>query len=129
MINTFLIVEDNDGVRTSLREWLSAVFPRLRFFEACSGEEAVAQVQTEPPDIVLMDIGLPQINGIQATREIKACAPATKVVMLSIYDAPEYQADAQAAGAVAFVPKRSMHEQLIPVLTELVAAGNGNGKG
>lgn len=105
----------------------SATFPQCRFLEAKSGEEAVAMASAQPPDIVLMDIGLPQMNGIEATRRIKAVVPQAQVVMLSIYDDPAHQADAVSAGACAYIPKRKMHTELIPVVAALLSHSSDTG--
>ena len=121
MCPTILIVEDHDAVRTSLRDWLSATFPDWTLVEAKSGEEAVDLALARPPDVVLVDIGLPGMNGIETTRHIKAVVPQAQVVMLTIYEAPEYQADAAAAGASAYIVKRRMHTELIPVLARLLS--------
>ena len=118
---TVLLVENDDRVRSGLRDWLAATFPAWSFHEAGSGEEAVALAQVQPPDIVLMDIGLSGINGIETTRRIRALAPQAKVTMLSIHEDPEYQADAAAAGASAYVPKRTMHRDLIPEVERLLS--------
>jgi len=119
MKGTILIVEDNDKVRSSLRDWLSTVFPDCNFLEAKS-EEAANQVFAQPPDIVLMDIGLPGMNGIRSTRIIKAIALNTKVVVVTIYEDLEHQTDALAAGASAYVTKREMHRELIPIMSMLL---------
>jgi len=111
-----LIVEDHDVLRASLCDWLGDTFPACRFLEARSGEEAVVLAGAAPPAIVLMDIGLPQMNGIAATRHIKAAAPHAQVVMLTNYEADDYQADARAAGASAYVLKWKMQAELIPLL-------------
>jgi DNA-binding NarL/FixJ family response regulator len=118
---TILIVEDHDTVRRSLREWLEAVFPQHRFIEAASGEEAVAIAQARSPRVVVMDIALPQMNGIEATRRIKAAAPTAQVVMLTIHEDEAYRADAAAAGASAYVPKRLMQTELLPALEALLS--------
>jgi DNA-binding NarL/FixJ family response regulator len=118
-----LIVEDHQGVRQSLREWLELSFPRCQLLEATSGEEAVAMVQTMSPSLVIMDIGLPGMTGIEAAQEIKAAAPATRVVMLTIYDDVAHRTDAIAAGVSAYVPKRKVQTELLPVLTRLLAEG------
>ena len=119
---TILIVEDHDAVRQSLREWLEAVFPQCRVMEATSGEEAVAVAQAMSPHLVVMDIVLPQMDGIEATRRIKASVPAAEVVMLTIHEAEAYRADAAAAGASAYVPKSAMQTELIPTLAALLAS-------
>jgi len=117
-----LIVEDHDAVRQSLREWLEAVFPQCRVMEAASGEEAVEVAQATSPRVVVMDIVLPQMDGIEATRRIKASVPAAEVVMLTIHEAEAYRADAAAAGASAYVPKSAMQTELIPTLAALLAS-------
>jgi len=116
-----LIVEDHQGVRQSLREWLELSFPQYQLLEAISGEEAVTMAQTMSPCLVIMDIGLPGMNGIEAARGIKAAAPATRVVVLTIYDDEAHRADAAAAGVSAYVPKRKVQTELLPVLTRLLA--------
>jgi len=116
-----LIVEDHQGVRQSLREWLELSFPDYQLLEAKSGEEAVTMAQTMSPCLVIMDIGLPGMNGIEAAQGIKAVAPATRVVMLTIYDDGAHKADAAAAGVSAYVPKRKVQTELLPVLTRLLA--------
>ena len=117
---TILIVEDHDAVRTSLREWLEAVFPEYLVMEATSGEEAVAMAQVTSPHVVVMDIILPQMVGIEATRRIWADVPTAEVVILTIHEAEAYRAAAAAAGASAYVPKRVMQTELIPILTALL---------
>jgi len=116
-----LIVEDHQGVRQLLREWLELSFPDYQLLEAKSGEEAVTMAQTMSPCLVIMDIGLPGMNGIEAAQGIKAVAPATRVLMLTIYDDGAHKADAAAAGVSAYVPKRKVQTELLPVLTRLHA--------
>jgi CheY-like chemotaxis protein len=121
MKQTILIVEDNDAVCSSLQDWLSVTFPECTFMIAKSGEEAVEKVANWPPTIVLMDIGLPGMNGIQATRMIKAASPKTKVVILTIYNDVEHRVDASEAGASAYISKSKMHSELIPLMKTLLS--------
>jgi DNA-binding NarL/FixJ family response regulator len=121
MPDTILIVEDHDAVRRSLRDWLEMEFPQCRVIEAASGEEAIALIQIEPPRLVIMDIRLPGINGIEATRQIKAAVPSAQIVMLTVYEGDTYRADAASAGASAYVPKRVMQSRLVPTLAALLA--------
>ena len=93
--------------------------------EAVSGEEAITVAQTMSPCLVIMDIGLPGISGIEAAQGIKAALPATRVVLLTIYDDEAHRADAAAAGVSAYVPKRKVQTELLPVLTRLLAEDNG----
>ena len=115
-----LVVEDHDEVRASLGSWLGATFPDHEIVQVTSGEEAVAVSHGHAPVLVLMDIALPKMNGIEATRQIKAERPATHVVMLTIHDEAEYRREAEAAGACAFVGKERAHAALVPVLKRLL---------
>jgi DNA-binding NarL/FixJ family response regulator len=120
MPETILIVEDHEPVRRSLREWLEHVFPWCDMVEAGTGEKAIAMAQARAPRVVVMDISLPGMNGIEATRRIKTLAPATSVVILTIHEDDPYRAEALAAGACAYVTKRKMQTELIPVLARLL---------
>jgi DNA-binding NarL/FixJ family response regulator len=123
---TILIVEDHDALRDSLRKWLSSIFPDCNFIDAKSGEEAIKLASSHLPDIVLMDIGLPKMSGIEATRYILKAVPKTHVVILTIHDVADYKTDASAAGAVAYIPKHAMHSELIPVMTKLLSHPEDN---
>jgi DNA-binding NarL/FixJ family response regulator len=116
---TILIVEDHDGVRFLLYDFLSDTFPYCRFLEAKNGEEAVALALAQSPEIILMDISLPKMNGIEATRRIKDAQPQTHVVIVTNHEADEFQREAYAVGACAYVLKHRMQTELVPVLTKL----------
>jgi DNA-binding NarL/FixJ family response regulator len=115
-----LIVEDHDALRDSLKSWIGTVFQDCYILLARNGEDALNKVSVQPPDIVLMDVLLPGMNGITAARCFKDVIPKAKVIMLSIYEEPAYQADAAAAGSYAYIPKRKMGQELIPVITKLL---------
>ena len=115
-----LIVEDHDAVRNSLREWIDTVFDGITIREARSGEEAVACARRSTPDVVLMDVNLPKMSGFEATRRIKVAAPQTQVVILTVLEGTKYQAHAEEVGASAYLPKRRMHSDLLPVLELLL---------
>jgi DNA-binding NarL/FixJ family response regulator len=121
MSATILIVEDHDAVRASLREWLKAVYPQYRILDASTGERALALAKERPPSLVIMDITLPGISGIEATRRIKATVPAVQVVVLTIHEDEHYRVDAEAAGASAYVPKRTMQTELLPIISALLS--------
>ena len=128
MINPLiLIVEDNDSVRKSLREWLEGAFPKYQFIEAASGEEAIDITQARAPCAIIMDISLPGMSGIEAARHIKGNMPATQVVILTVHEERAFRDDATAAGVSAFVPKRMMRKELLPTLTAILTAEDYNG--
>lgn len=125
MNHNILIVEDHQIVRQSLREWLELSFPQYQLLEATSGEEALTIAQDMTPRLIIMDIGLPGMSGIEAAQSLKAMLPDAKVVMLTIYDDESHRADAAAAGANAYVPKRKVQTDLLPVVTRLLSGGPG----
>jgi len=124
MSETILIVEDHVAVRKSLRNWLESEFPHILVKEAGSGEEAVSIAKIFLPDIIIMDIGLPHMNGIEAARRIKSFCVDSRVVMLTIHEDEVHRKDAEAAGADAYVPKRMLQTELLPVL-EILFPRNG----
>jgi two-component system, NarL family, invasion response regulator UvrY len=126
MNHNILIVEDHAIVRKSLREWLELSFPHYQMLEATSGEEAVTMARAMSPRLIIMDIGLPGMSGIEATQGIKAVLPDTQVVMLTIYDDEAHRADAAAVGASAYVPKRKVRTELLPVVTRLLSGKYGD---
>lgn len=115
-----LIVDDHDALRLSLRDWLTAEFPQCRILEAISAEDALALVRKTPPDIVVMDISLPGMEGIEAAWRMKHSVPGVKVVMLTIHEETVYRTNAIVAGADAYVPKRKMQTELLPILAVLL---------
>jgi len=120
-----LIVEDNDRVRAALRDWMQSAFPELEVSEAADGETAVDSVLTSPPALVLMDLALPGIDGIEATRRIRSANPDVPVVMLTIHEDSRYRQAAEEAGAHAFVAKRSMQNDLVRVVGSVLRLRSG----
>jgi len=122
MTSTLLLVDDHAVVRSGLRMLLEPEADFEIIGEAASGREAIRAVAEHRPDIVLMDIGLPDISGIEAATEIKRLHPATAIVALTIHEDEEYFFKMLAAGASGYVPKRAAPEEL---LTALRAAATG----
>jgi DNA-binding NarL/FixJ family response regulator len=115
-----LIVEDHAPLRTLLGEWLSRAIKGWRCASAENAEQAMHLIATARPRAVLLDIGLPDMNGIELLKRIKSAAPATTVVMLSSYDAKLYEPEARRHGASAYVHKDRMRADLLPVLSRLL---------
>ena len=102
---TVLIVDDHDLVRRGVRGFLEAQ-PDLQIVgEAASGEEAIRLVQEYVPDVVLMDLVMPGMNGVAATREVKRISPRTQVVVLTSYHEDDNIFPALRAGALSYTLK------------------------
>lgn len=122
MATRLLLVDDHAVVRSGLRMLLSAESDVEVVGEASTAREAIDAALTISPDVILMDIGLPDMSGIEATREIKKRLPKTAVVALTIHEDEEYFFKMLEAGASAYVPKRAAPEEL---LTAIRAAAGG----
>jgi DNA-binding NarL/FixJ family response regulator len=123
-----LIVEDHGAVRGVLRHQMEAEFPQYHVIEAASGEEAIALIRIESPRVVVMDINLPGMNGIEATRQIKAIVPSVPIVVWGFHDDDIYRAHALASGASAYLPQPAMLTKLLPTLAALLANGASEGQ-
>ena len=118
---TILIVEDNVKVRQPLAAWLATRFKDYSVIEAEDGESCMKLVAQRRPRLVLMDVRLPGMSGIEATRRIKKSLPGVAVIMLSAYDDQAYRRDAAAAGARGYVLKSRLHRELLPAIREALA--------
>lgn len=121
LLGKVLIVEDHVATRNAVSALLSWAFPGCQLSIAACAESAFALCEAETPDLVIMDIGLPGMNGIEATRRIRTRHPGTQVVMHSNSDMQVYQDESMLAGAVAFVSKRRTSLELVPVIAHLFA--------
>ena len=115
-----LIVDDQLRARKSVRALLSTWQRIGEIYEAGNGREAVQLVGECQPNVVLMDVRMPEMDGLQATVQIKALWPRVKVVVLSMH--LEYRDEALAAGADAFVGKGEPADRLLAVLSAIVDA-------
>lgn len=88
---------------------------------ASSGREALDQVVRLHPDLVLVDLAMPDMNGFETTQRIKAQADAPRVVILTMHDSPDYRRAAQAAGADNFMFKGDLSSEFIPLIHEFYA--------
>jgi len=115
-----LVVDDHYAVRRALCERIQASFGQFRMREAGTVDEALKIVEAEKVDIVLMDINLPGMNGVNGTRVVLERSPCTSVVVVSILDDLSHRSAAKKAGARAFVSKRAISRELIPAIESLM---------
>jgi DNA-binding NarL/FixJ family response regulator len=118
-----LLVDDDALMRAGLASILSSDDAVEVVGEASDGRVAVERVTVLRPDVVLMDVRMPEVDGISATREVVAVAPDTRVVILTTFEDDEYIFGALTAGASGFLLKRTTPESLIEAI-KAVAAGD-----
>ena len=108
-----LLVDDHDVVRSGIKAMLDAEADMTVVAEASGGEEAVQIVENVRPDVVLMDITMPGMDGMQATQAIKDAREETNVLALTIHEGREYFFEMLNAGAAGYVPKSAAAEELL----------------
>jgi DNA-binding NarL/FixJ family response regulator len=117
------IVEDDAGVRQSL-EWLLKSSTEFSLSSSCgSAEEAWRILPKTVPEIVLMDINLPNHSGIECTARLKELLPSIQVVMITVYDETEKVFNALRAGASGYILKRASPERILQAIREVHAGG------
>jgi DNA-binding NarL/FixJ family response regulator len=119
-----LLVDDHPAARRTARAVLNDLGSKVVVVcgEAENGKQALEQVRTLEPDIVLLDIGMPTMNGVQAAYEIRRVAPYAKIVFFTVNDSPEAFTAAKILGVEALVPKSSPARVLISTIESLVAS-------
>jgi DNA-binding NarL/FixJ family response regulator len=114
-----LIVEDHAPMRAALRDLLALCGRALHVLEAADGAAAMRAITEHRPSLLLTDVGLPDTTGIELTRTIKALAPATAVIVMSVQNGPQIAERALAAGAAEFIAKDRIFTELPPLIARL----------
>jgi DNA-binding NarL/FixJ family response regulator len=122
-MTTVLIVDDQALVRVGLRKILESDGETTVVGEAVDGEDAVAAARRLQPDVVLMDIRMPVLDGIEATRRIIRAQPGTRVLILTTFGLDGYVYDALHAGASGFMLKDAPPEEIVAAV-RIVASGD-----
>ncbi len=112
-----MLIEDNVMFRESMRDSLQLRFPSIEITEAGNGAEALEKIASLPPNLIFMDIRLPEQSGFELTEKIKTLYPDIMIIILTNYDIPEYREAAARFKADYFFAKGSMNiEEVIPLV-------------
>ncbi len=118
------LVEDDEGIRTSLGALIRRA-PALRLAgDYPDAETALKEIPSHPPDVVLMDINLPGMNGVECVRQLKIAAPAVQFLMLTVYEDSESLFNSLKAGASGYLLKRTASAKLLEAIREVHAGGS-----
>ncbi len=123
MRSTVMLVDDHAVVRDGLQLLLDAQLDIQVVGSAADGHAAITQAHALTPDVVVMDIALPGLNGIEATRCIRAAHPATQVLILSMHASPDYLYQALRAGASGYVLKEVAGNEVVAAVRAVAAGG------
>lgn len=117
-----LVVDDHAVVRDGLRRLL-VTLPNAEIFDAATGREALSFVQRQPPDLILLDLHLPGIGGIELLRRLLLISPTARIIVFSMHAEPMYAARALQAGARGYVSKNASPEELEIALHRVIDGG------
>ncbi len=118
--NAVLIVDDHSLLRRLMREFLQGPFPGCNFREAADGAGALEACNAYRPQLVLMDIVLPDANGIELTARLKTLYPGIQVIVVSQKSGEDYVQRALAAGALAYICKDHVLTDLVPAVAAAI---------
>src|ERR1019366_9654545 len=121
---TISIVEDNDKLRGTLAKVIRRAEGFRFVSDYANAEDALADLSKIKPEVVLMDINLPGMNGVECVRKLKAILPQTQVMMLTVYEDTENIFNALAAGANGYMLKRTPTKELIDAIREVHRGGS-----
>ncbi len=118
------VVDDDEGIRTSLAALIRRA-PSLRLAgDYADAEAALKEIPRRPPDVVLMDINLPGLNGVECARQLKAALPQIQILMLTVYEDSESLFNSFKAGASGYLLKRTASARLLEAIHDVYAGGS-----
>jgi len=118
-----MLVDDHDVVRTGLRSYLEQQSGIQVVAEARNGNEALERAQQTQPDVIVMDITMPEMDGLAATRRLKEILPTIQILALTVHEDKQYFFEMMAAGASGYITKQSAAEDLVAAI-HAVAEGH-----
>jgi DNA-binding NarL/FixJ family response regulator len=113
------VIEDDKTLRNAIKEWISSDKRFKIVSEHGNAEEAVAQLPDKSPNVVLSDINLPGMSGIECVRQLKGRMPKTQFMMLTVYDDTERIFQALSAGATGYLVKRASRDELLTAIADI----------
>ncbi len=119
-MKAILIIEDHDKLRTSISSWLKELFPGVAVHQASSGEEGIAIAESVNPDVAIVDIGLPGIDGLEVIRRMKKSKLKTEALVLTCMEGDSYRKDSFEAGANSFISKKDTWTELPGAIRSLI---------
>jgi DNA-binding NarL/FixJ family response regulator len=122
-----LVVEDSPEFRSTLVGWAAAHADLELVGAVATAEEALSMVDTQPPDVVVMDLVLPGMSGLDAVRTLRRTGQRTPVVIVTLHDGATVRSEAMAAGANAFLSKSAIGDRLHDLLVDLTESGRAEG--
>ena len=125
MIKKLLIVEDHEDFRVTLKGYLASQKLGLEIYDAESGEEALEQSQRLNPDIILMDIRLPNMNGIDVAGQIKKFLPTAEIIVLTVFETASFRETFKSKDISDYIGKSELYEKLIPRIKSILKGKNG----
>ena len=124
MLITVSIVEDNEQLRGTLARVISRADGFVCLGQYANAEDALKGIPTERPNVVLMDINLPGMNGVECVRQLKPLVPDTLVIMLTAYEDTENIFNSLAAGAAGYLLKRTKSAELLEAIADAMKGGS-----
>lgn len=119
-----LIAEGHNILQSSLKDLVMTELPDASVLTVCNGEEAVRLSLAHRPSAVIIDVDLPELSGVEASRQIHDSQPDTPIILIHVEESAEYQTSAIAAGARGYVTKQRIPIELLPVLKKLLITGS-----
>ena len=126
---TIVVADDEPQYREIVRFLIASVSDTIVVGEASDGEEALSVALRERPDIVITDLVMPRLNGIELTKRIRQELPQTRVILMSSFPEDAYRLMASDSGADAFVSKRVIFDNLLPAIHDVIRRRLSGGSG
>jgi DNA-binding NarL/FixJ family response regulator len=119
MVKTVILVDDNQDFLSALKEFLDSWGPLEVVQSFTSARAALNHLERQQPDLMIVDVAMPEMNGLELTNLVRQRWPSLRIIILTLFDTPLHRQAALEAGASGFVTKSSMADDLIPTIEHL----------